>query len=101
LYEAATLAMEEFRRCGFTENAPGVTTHLMVAIKQPSTTHEVQWDKVKAWLQSAGKPNEQAIKGGAEGVAARLIWLYARLDTAHGSRLSLEGLTPSHNLKMF
>jgi hypothetical protein len=26
-----------------------------VAIKQPSTTHEVQWDKVEAWLQGDGR----------------------------------------------
>jgi hypothetical protein len=23
----------------------------------------VQWGKIEAWLQSAGKPNEQALKG--------------------------------------
>ena len=54
--------LAEFRRCGFTENAPGVATRLTVAIKQPSTTHEVQWGKVEAWLKSAGKPNEQGLK---------------------------------------
>jgi hypothetical protein len=53
---------QEFRRCGFTENAPGVATRLTVAIKQPSTTHEVQWGKVETWIQSAGKPNEQVLK---------------------------------------
>jgi hypothetical protein len=62
LYEAATLAMAEFRRCGFTENAPGVATRLTVEIKQPSTTHEMQWGKVETWIQSAGKPNEQVLK---------------------------------------
>jgi hypothetical protein len=58
LYEAAVLAIAQFQNCGFTSNAPGTATH----IKQPSTTHEVQWGKVEAWLQRAGKPNEQAIK---------------------------------------
>jgi hypothetical protein len=63
LYEAATLAMAEFRRCGFTENAPGVATRLRVEIKQPSTTHEVQWGKVEAWLQGDGRsPAEQRAK---------------------------------------
>jgi hypothetical protein len=63
LYEAATLAMAEFRRCGFTENAPGVATRLTVAIKQPSTTHEVQWGKIEAWLQGDGRsPAEQGAK---------------------------------------
>jgi hypothetical protein len=62
LYEAATLAMAEFRRCGFTENAPGPATRLTATVKGPSTSHEVQWGKVEKWIQSAGKPNEQAMK---------------------------------------
>jgi hypothetical protein len=63
LYEAATLAMAEFRRCGFTANAPGPATRLTVAVKTPATTHEVQWGQVENWLASLGKPNEQAMKG--------------------------------------
>ena len=62
LYEAAALAIAEFRRCGFTANAPGPATRLTVAVKIPATSHEVQWGKIEAWLQSAGKPNEQALK---------------------------------------
>jgi hypothetical protein len=50
-------------RCGFTENAPGPATRLIVTVKMPTTSHEVQWSKIEAWLQSAGKPNEQAMKG--------------------------------------
>ena len=63
LYEAATLAMAEFRPCGFTANAPGPAMRLTVAVKTPATTHEVQRGKVETWLQCAGKPNEQAMKG--------------------------------------
>jgi hypothetical protein len=63
LYEAAALAVNEFRRCGFTSNAPGPATRLTVALKTPATSHEVQWGKIEAWLQSAGKPNEQVMKG--------------------------------------
>ncbi len=63
LYEAAVMAIAQFRNCGFTANAPGPNTVLKVAIKQPATTHEVQWGKVETWIQSAGKPNEQAMKG--------------------------------------
>ena len=44
LYEAAVLAIAQFRNFGFTANAPGVATRLTVAIKQPSTTHELQWE---------------------------------------------------------
>ena len=62
LYEAATLAMAEFRRCGFMENAPGPNTRLTVTVKGPSTSHEVQWGKVETWIQGAGKPTEQTLK---------------------------------------
>ena len=31
--------------------------------KAPATSHEVQWGKIETWLQSAGKPNEQAMRG--------------------------------------
>jgi len=63
LYEAAVLAMAEFRRSGFTVNAPGPATRLTVTVKMPTTSHEVQWGKIEAWLQSAGRPNEQGMKG--------------------------------------
>lgn len=62
LYEAATIAVTEFRRCGFTESAPGSATRLTVTVKTPCTSHEIQWGKVETWIQSAGKPNEQALK---------------------------------------
>jgi hypothetical protein len=42
LYEAAALAIAEFRRCGFTANAPGPATRLTVAVQTPATSHEVQ-----------------------------------------------------------
>jgi hypothetical protein len=73
LYEAAVLAIAEFRRCGFTTNAPAAGTRLSVAVKQPATMHEVQWGKVETWIQSAGKPNELAMK-------ARLRELFAGLN---------------------
>ena len=63
LYEAAVLAMAEFRRCGFTAQAPGPGTRLTVKVQAPVTSHEVQWSKVETWLQGAGKPNEQVMKG--------------------------------------
>jgi hypothetical protein len=64
LYEAPVLAMAQFRRCGFTVDTRGPATRLTVAVKMPSTTHEVQWGKIETWLQSAGKPNEQTMKTG-------------------------------------
>ena len=63
LYQAAVLAVAQFRRCSFTANAPGLATRLTVAIKQPGTTHEVQWGKIEAWLQGDGRsPAEQGAK---------------------------------------
>jgi hypothetical protein len=63
-YGAAALAIGEFRRCGFTTNAPGRATHLSVTVKTPATSHEVRLSKIEAWLQSGGgrSPNEQAPK---------------------------------------
>ena len=46
LYEAAVLAIAQFRRCKFTVDAPGSATRLTVAVEMPSTTHEVQWGKI-------------------------------------------------------
>jgi len=53
-YEAATLAMAEFRKCGFTENAPGSNTRLAVPVKGPSTTHEVQWARSRRGFRAPG-----------------------------------------------
>ena len=63
LYEAAALAIAEFRRCGFTANSPGPATRLTVTVKTPATSHEIRLGKSEAWLQSGGRsPNEQALK---------------------------------------
>jgi hypothetical protein len=39
LYEAAALAITEFRRCGFTADAPGPATCRKVSVKAPATSH--------------------------------------------------------------
>jgi hypothetical protein len=63
LYEAAALAIGEFRRCGFTADAPGPATRLTVTVNSPATSHEVRVSKVEAWIQSGGKsPSDQALK---------------------------------------
>jgi len=54
LCEAVTLATAEFRRCGFTEDAPGPNKLLTVTVKGPSTSHEIQWGNVEGWLQAWG-----------------------------------------------
>jgi hypothetical protein len=63
LYEAAALALAEFRRCGFTDADPGAATRLSVAVKVPATTHEVTVRKVRDWLDGAAKsPKELVLK---------------------------------------
>ena len=41
LYEAAVLAMAEFRRCGFAEATFGLATKLTVKVRQPEMSHVV------------------------------------------------------------
>jgi hypothetical protein len=48
LYEGAALAIAEFRRCGFTANAPGPATRLTVSLKAPATSHEIQVSKIES-----------------------------------------------------
>jgi hypothetical protein len=61
-YEAAALAIAEFRRCGF-DVTVGPATRLKVAVETPATTHEVSVGKLQAWLNTSGKTlREQAAK---------------------------------------
>jgi len=63
LYEAAALALAEFRGCGLVEALPGPVTRLTVAVASPSTIHDIPMSKLTAWLASGGKsPKEQALK---------------------------------------
>ena len=64
LYEAAALALKEFRtRREFAEHiGPGSSTTLRVRVKPPEMVHEVQVEQVECWLNSVGKPKEMVIK---------------------------------------
>jgi hypothetical protein len=63
LYEAAALALVQFRRCGFTDANPGLATRLTVAVKMPATTHEVTVRKLQDWLNGGAKsPRELVLK---------------------------------------
>jgi hypothetical protein len=63
LYEAAALAVAEFRRCGFADSAPGSAARLTVFVEAPSTSHELTVRKPSTWLDGGGKsPSEQALK---------------------------------------
>lgn len=63
LYEAAALAVTEFRRCGFADAAQGSAARLTISVEAPSTTHELSVRKLSAWLGGAGtSPSEPALK---------------------------------------
>jgi hypothetical protein len=63
LYEAAVLALAEFKRSGFALAAVGPGTRLKVSVQPPATTHELSVGKVQSWLEAAGRtPREQAAK---------------------------------------
>ena len=63
LYEAAALAVAEFRKCGLADGMPGTGTRFTIAVHGPSMMHELPMRKLAAWLGSGGKsPHEQALK---------------------------------------
>jgi hypothetical protein len=63
VYEAAVLALREFRRCGFAEAAFGPATRLIIRVKQPETEHTVSVGKLQMWLDGGAKsPNEKVAK---------------------------------------
>jgi hypothetical protein len=68
LYEAAALAINEFRRCGFTANAPGPATRLTVTVKTPATSHEVRLSKNRGVApERRAEPERTGNEGEAEG----------------------------------
>jgi len=72
LYEAAVLALAEFKKSGFALAAVGPGTKLRVAVEAPTTTHELSVGKLQAWLESGGKtPREQAAKVTLRQILAR------------------------------
>ena len=64
LYEAAVLALREFRSTHFGgDSLPGPTTRLTVEVRSPATTHELTLKRLESWLGSASRsPKEQAAK---------------------------------------
>lgn len=63
LYEAAVLALAEFKKSGFALAQVGAGTRLRVAVEAPTTVHDLSVGKLQAWLESSGKtPREQAVK---------------------------------------
>lgn len=63
LYEAAVIALREFRGCEFTEVFAGRATKLSIEVRAPAESHEITVGQVESWLQSRGKsPAEQTTK---------------------------------------
>jgi hypothetical protein len=48
LFEAAVLAMAEFRRCGFAEPTFGPATKLTVKVRQPEMSHTVPVGRLRS-----------------------------------------------------
>jgi hypothetical protein len=62
LYEAAVLALAEFRN-GFADTTFGPSTKLTVKIQEPEMSHTVSVSRLKSWLDGVGKsPGEHALK---------------------------------------
>lgn len=53
LYEAAVLALAEFRRHGFADATFGPATKLTVKIQEPEVSHTVSVSRLKSWLGGA------------------------------------------------
>ena len=64
LYEAAALALAEFRSSPMLQdNGPGAATVFSVSVRGPSTEHAVPVKRLLSWLRSSGKtPKEEATK---------------------------------------
>ena len=73
LFEAAALAVAEFRRCGFADATVGAGTSFAVTVQPPATTHTLRMSRLEAWLNSSGKsPAEQALKARLREEMARI-----------------------------
>jgi hypothetical protein len=64
LYEAAALAVREFRSHPWVDDVePGTLTPLSISVKTPATTHEVSVKQLERWIASTPKsPRETAQK---------------------------------------
>ena len=69
LYEAAVLALREFRSSTFTEVAASKATKLNIAVRAFSESHEITVGQVEGWLQlPARSPKEQTTKAKLAGL---------------------------------
>ena len=63
LYEAAALAVAEFKRSGFALASVGPATRLTIYVDPPASKHELTVARLQAWLDAGSRtPREQAVK---------------------------------------
>jgi hypothetical protein len=60
LYEAAAIAVAEFKKSGFAFIAVGPGTKLKIAVEAPTTIQELSVAKLQAWLDSNGRTPARA-----------------------------------------
>ena len=63
LYEAAALALNEFRRRELIDDdvAPGLNTRIEVSVKSPTTQHELTVKTLKVWLERSKRSPREII----------------------------------------
>src|SRR5437773_583635 len=62
LYEAAALAVREFRRHPWSDGIePGAATRLAIHVKTPTTTYEKSIRQLENWLASSAKSPQDAL----------------------------------------
>jgi hypothetical protein len=58
-YEAAVLALGEFRRRGFADATFGPATNLTVRVRQPEMSHTVSVGQLKSWRQKSKRARDE------------------------------------------
>jgi len=71
LYEAAALAIAEFKKSGFAFGEVGPGTRLKVAVEAPTTTHELSVGKLQEPITGA-QHSGYAVAWGRAGIRFRL-----------------------------
>ena len=63
LYEAAALAVREFRSHPWVDDVePGAVTPLSISVKTPATTHEVNIKQLERWTASTPKSPREIVQ---------------------------------------
>jgi hypothetical protein len=73
LYEAAAMAIAEFRRNAWVDDLePGATTPIAIQVKPPATTHEVSVRQLEKWVGRTPKsPSDSMLKSRVRALLVR------------------------------